>query len=69
MKRKFEKNTPFMLLNCIIFLIIAYLLRRIPFINNHDILGTVIYILLIIISAVIIYNLNFLIYKKINHKK
>lgn len=67
-KKKFEKNITFMILNYIIFFVVAWLLRKIPFVTQHDILGTILYILLLIISAVIIYNFNFFIYKKIINK-
>lgn len=68
-QKKFEQSKVFMILNCILFILIAWLLSKIPFVNRHDIVGTLIYILMIIIIAVIIYKVNYKIYKSIQKNK
>lgn len=68
-QKKFEQNKVFMIFNCVLFIFFAWLLAKIPFVNRHDIIGTLFYIFMIIIIAVIIYKVNYKIYMSIRKNK
>ncbi len=68
-QNKFEQSKVFMILNFIMFIFIAWLLTKIPFVNRYEIMGTLFYVLMLIIFAVIIYKVNYKIYIGIKNKK
>ena len=45
--KKVAINTTFHVINCIMIFIIAALLKKISFIKHHDILGTILYTIII----------------------
>lgn len=63
----FEQNKIFMILNYIIFLIACLLLKRFPIFNYSGFLGTILFIVVILILSVVIYQVNFFIYRKIKN--
>ncbi|WP_204977332.1 hypothetical protein [Mammaliicoccus sciuri] len=65
----FEQNKIFMILNCIIFLIACLILKRFPIFNYSGFLGTILFIVVILILSVVIYQVNFFIYRKIKNYK
>lgn len=63
--KKVTINTIFHVINCIIIFIVAVLLKKLSFIKQHDILGTILYIIIMLISAVVIYNVHLYFFKKL----
>ena len=63
--KKVTINTIFHVINCIIIFIVAVLLKKLSFIKQHDILGTILYIIIMLISAVVIYNVHLYFLKKL----
>ena len=62
--KKVTINTTFYVINIIMIFIVAALLQKISFIKHHDILGTILYIIIMLISAVVIYNVHLYFLKK-----
>ena len=62
--KKVTINTTFHVINCIMIFIVAALLKKISFIKHHDILGTILYTIIMLISAVVIYNVHLYFLKK-----
>ena len=58
--KKVTINTTFYVIN----IIVAALLQKISFIKHHDILGTILYTIIMLISAVVIYNVHLYFFKK-----
>ena len=65
--KSFEQNKIFMILNCIIFLIACLILKKFPIFNDSGFLGTILFIVVILILSVVIYQVNFFIYRKIKN--
>lgn len=65
--KKVTINTTFHVINCIIIFIVAVLLKKLSFIKQHDILGTILYIIIMLISAVVIYNVHLYFFKKLKN--
>ena len=63
--KKVATNTTFHVINCIMIFIVATLFKKISFIKHHDILGTILYIIIMLISAVVIYNVHLYFLKKL----
>ena len=63
--KKVTINTTFHVINCIMIFIVAALFKKISFIKHHDILGTILYIIIMLISAVVIYNVHLYFLKKL----
>lgn len=63
--KKVATNSIFNIINCIILFIVAILFGKISFIKQHDILGTILYIIIMLISAVVIYNVHLYFFKKL----
>ena len=63
--KKVTINTTFYVINIIMIFIVAALLQKISFIKHHDILGTILYIIIMLISAVVIYNVHLYFLKKL----
>lgn len=64
-KQKVTINTTFHVINCIMIFIVAVLLKKLSFIKHHDILGTILFIIIMLISAVVIYNVHLYFLKKL----
>ncbi|MCI2923977.1 hypothetical protein FH136_10395 [Staphylococcus hominis] len=62
--KKVTINTTFYVINIIMIFIVAALLQKISFIKHHDILGTILYTIIMLISAVVIYNVHLYFLKK-----
>lgn len=63
--KKVTTNTTFNIINCIILFIVAIFLGKISFIKQHDIIGTILFIIIMLVSAVVIYNVHLYFLKKL----
>ena len=63
--KKVTINTTFYVINIIMIFIVAALLQKISFIKHHDILGTILYTIIMLISSVVIYNVHLYLLKKL----
>ena len=63
--KKVTINTTFHVINCIMIFIVAVLLKKLSFIKHHDILGTILYTIIMLISTVVIYNVHLYFLKKL----
>ncbi|OOV75679.1 hypothetical protein B2G86_11575 [Mammaliicoccus fleurettii] len=62
--KDFEQNRVFMIMNCIIFIIACLLIKKIPLFNTLGFFGIILFIIVILILGVVIYHINFFLFKK-----